>query len=78
MESRAVYHGNKVNRVRIMRLQAGIATQKELAQRTRISPTIISDLERGRRELNPSWAMRIAEAVGTTWQSLLEKEKEAE
>ncbi|AHF07030.1 helix-turn-helix transcriptional regulator [Desulfitobacterium metallireducens] len=73
MESSAMYHGNKV---RTLRLHAGIATQKELANRAKISPTIISDLERGRRELNPSWAMRIAEAVGTSWQNLFEEEVE--
>lgn len=73
MESGAIYRGNKV---RSLRLRAEIATQKELAQRAHISPTIISDLERGRREMNPSWAMRIAEVVGTTWDTLLEKEPE--
>ena len=62
------------NKIRGLRLQAKIATQKELADRTGISPTIISDLERGRREINPSWAMRIAEAVGTSWKTLLEEE----
>ena len=69
MESGVVYYGNKV---RTLRLRAEIATQKELAERTGISPTIISDLERGRREMNPTWAMRIAEAVGTSWETLLE------
>lgn len=69
MENGVPYQGNKV---RSFRLRAEIATQKELSQRTGISPTIISDLERGRRELNPSWAIRIAEAVGTSWQTLLE------
>lgn len=71
MESGVFYGGNKV---RMLRLHAGIGTQKELSERTGISPTIISDLERGRRGMNPAWAMRIAEAVGTSWKTLLEDE----
>ena len=71
MENGVRYYGHKI---RALRLRAEIATQKELADRTGISPTIISDLERGRREINPSWAMRIAEAVGTSWKTLLEEE----
>lgn len=72
MESGVSYSANKV---RTLRLHAGIATQKELSDRTGISPTIISDLERGRRGMNPSWAMRIAEAVGASWETLLEEER---
>lgn len=71
MEEGVQYHGQKV---RTLRLRAEIATQKELSARTGINPCIISDLERGRREMNPTWAMRIAEAVGTSWQTLLEDE----
>ncbi|AHF08046.1 helix-turn-helix domain-containing protein [Desulfitobacterium metallireducens] len=73
MEKNVFYGGGKL---RISRLKAGIATQKELAERTQISPSIISDLERGRREMNATWAMRIAEVVGTPWKSLLEEETE--
>lgn len=73
MESQVYYGGRKL---RTLRLHAEIATQKELADRTGISPTIISDLERGRREMNPTWAMWIAEAVGTSWETLLEEEAE--
>lgn len=61
MESGVHY---RVNKVRTLRLRAEIATQKELSERTGIAPSIISDLERGRREMNATWAMRIAEAVG--------------
>lgn len=68
MENGVTYGGN---RLRKLRLRAEIATQKELAERTGIAPSIISDLERGRREMNPSWAMRIAEAVGTSWEDLV-------
>lgn len=71
MEDGVQYQGRKV---RTLRLRAEIATQKELSVRTGINPCIISDLERGRREMNPTWAMRIAEAVGTSWQTLLEDE----
>lgn len=67
---KVVYHGKKIRRAR---LRAGIATQKELAEVTDISPTIISDLERGRRPMTPAWAMRIAEAVGSDWQYFLEE-----
>lgn len=70
MEKNVFYGGRKL---RLSRLQAGIATQKELAECTRISPSIISDLERGRREMNATWAMRIAEVVGTPWEALLEE-----
>lgn len=71
MEDGVQYQGRKV---RTLRLRAEIATQKELSVRTGINPCIISDLERGRREMNPTWAIRIAEAVGTSWQTLLEDE----
>lgn len=71
MENAVEYHCKKV---RALRLRAEIATQKELSMRTGIAPSIISDLERGRREMNPTWAMRIGEAVGAPWQTLLEDE----
>lgn len=69
-EEKAHYGGWKIRKAR---LHAAIGTQKELARRTGLSPTIISDLERGRRVLTPAWAMRIAEAVGTEWQELIEE-----
>ena len=54
------------------RLRAEIAPQTELSKRTGIAQSSVSDLERGRREINPSWVMLIAEAVGTSWQTLFE------
>lgn len=67
-EEKVVYGGW---RIREARLRAAIGTQKELSRRTGISPTIISDLERGRRPISPAWALRIAEAVGTKSENLL-------
>ena len=60
-KSHVVYGGQKV---RAARLKAGIGSQKELADRTGIAPSIISDLERGQRSMSPTWAKRIAEVVG--------------
>lgn len=54
-------------RLRRARLKAAIGTQKELSEKTGIPANIISDLERGRRQMSPSWAKRIAEAVGGNW-----------
>lgn len=73
MENAAQYQTSK--KVKSLRLRAEIATQKELSERTGIAPSIISDLERGRREMNPTWAMLIAEAVGTSWKTLLEEKE---
>ena len=74
MENEVLYHASK--KVRSLRLRAEIVTQTELSKRTGIAQCIISDLERGRRELNPTWAMLIAEAVGTSWETLLEEDSE--
>lgn len=60
-KSQVIYGGRKI---RAARLKAGIGSQKELADRTGIAPNIISDLERGQRSMSPTWAKRIAEAVG--------------
>ncbi|HEY8909083.1 MAG TPA: helix-turn-helix transcriptional regulator [Desulfosporosinus sp.] len=60
-KSQAIYGGRKM---RDARLNAGIRSQKELADRTGIAPNIISDLERGQRSMSPNWARRIAEAIG--------------
>lgn len=70
MEKSVQYRG----KLRALRIEAGIKTQKKLADRTGISPTIISDLERGRRPMNPNYAWRIAEALGTTYNVLMEDE----
>lgn len=59
--SQVTYSGEKM---RDARRKAGIWSQKELAMRTGIAPNIISDLERGQRSMSPTWAKRIAEAVG--------------
>ncbi|MDR3543953.1 MAG: helix-turn-helix transcriptional regulator [Desulfosporosinus sp.] len=64
-----IYGGQKM---RNARLKAAIGTQKELAERTGIPANIISDLERGKRQMSPSWAKRIAEAVGGSWTDFIE------
>ena len=64
-----IYAGQKI---RNARLKAGIGSQKELAEKTGISASIISDLERGKRLMSPTWAKRIAEAVGGYWGDLIE------
>jgi len=64
-----VYSGRKM---RDARRKAGIWSQKELANRTGIAPNIISDLERGQRSMSPTWAKRIAEAVGVYTTDLTE------
>lgn len=59
-----IYAGQKIRKAR---LKAAIGTQKELAEKTGISANIISDLERGKRKISPTWAKRIADAVGCHW-----------
>jgi Plasmid maintenance system antidote protein len=59
-----IYAGHKLRKAR---LEALIGTQKELAEKTGIPANIISDLERGKRQMSPNWAKRIAEAVGGSW-----------
>lgn len=68
-ERQVSYLGQKTRQAR---LKAAIGSQKELADKTGISPNIISDLERGKRSMSPSWAKRIAEAVGVYWTDLME------
>lgn len=67
--SQVIYGGRNV---RNERLKAGIGSQKELADKTGIAPNIISDLERGRRLMSPTWAKRISEGVGVYWIDLME------
>lgn len=69
LKKKAVIYAGK--KVRDSRLKAGIGTQKELGERTGINPNIISDLERGRRNISPAWAMKIAEVVGKEYKELL-------
>jgi ribosome-binding protein aMBF1 (putative translation factor) len=66
-----IYRGQKV---RTARLKAAIATQKELSLKTGIPPNIISDLERGKRQMSPAWAKRIAEVVGGDWTDFMANE----
>jgi len=68
MEETVKYQAGKL---KSLRLRAEIATQTELSRRTGIAQCIISDLERGRRQLTPGWAMLIAEALGTTGEELM-------
>lgn len=63
------YAGQKVRKAR---LEAAIGTQKELAEKTGIPANIISDLERGKRQISPAWARRIAEVVGGSWTDLMD------
>lgn len=67
--SQVIYAGQKIRKAR---LEAGIGTQKELAEMTEIPANIISDLERGKRLMSPAWAKRIAEAVGGNWTDFIE------
>ena len=68
-KNKVVYTGQKM---RIARLKAAIGTQKELAQKTGIPANIISDLERGKRQMSPKWAKLIAEAVGGNWTDFID------
>lgn len=61
------------SRVLERRLQAGIATQKELAERTGIPPTVLSDLESGRLFLSSAYALKISEVCGCSLDDLFEK-----
>lgn len=63
------YAGQKM---REARLRAIIGSQKELGEKAGISATIISDLERGKRLMNPTWARKIAEVVGVCWTDFMD------
>lgn len=67
--SQVIYAGRKLRKAR---LEAAIGTQKELAERTGIPANIISDLERGKRQMSPKWAMLISEVVGSNWEDLID------
>ncbi|HZK85240.1 MAG TPA: helix-turn-helix transcriptional regulator [Desulfosporosinus sp.] len=58
--------------MREARLRATIGSQKELAEKVGISATIISDLERGKRPMSPTWARKIAQVVGLSWTDLMD------
>ena len=68
-KNKVIYAGQKIRRAR---LKAAIGTQKELAEKTGIPANIISDLERGKRQISPTWAKRIAEAVGGNWTDFMD------
>ena len=68
-KNKVIYAGQKIRRAR---LEAAIGTQKELAEKTGIPANIISDLERGKRQISPTWAKRIAEAVGGNWTDFMD------
>ena len=67
--SQVIYKGHKLRKAR---LEAAIGTQKELADKTGIPANIISDLERGKRLMSPTWAKRIAEEVGGDWTDFID------
>jgi DNA-binding XRE family transcriptional regulator len=64
-------HRKEPNKVCWARLRAGITTQTQLAHLTGIHPTIINELERGKRMINPQWAVKIAKVTGVNWQDLM-------
>lgn len=68
-KSQVIYAGQKMRKAR---LEAAIGTQKELAEKTGIPANIISDLERGKRQMSPAWAKRIAEVVGGNWTDFID------
>jgi DNA-binding XRE family transcriptional regulator len=51
------------NNVLLMRLKAGFAKQKEFAKRTGICPSVICEIESGKRFLSSLYALRIAEVL---------------
>jgi transcriptional regulator with XRE-family HTH domain len=61
-------------RARVMecRLRAQIPTKKELAKRTGIAPSIVSDLESGKLFLSSPYALMIKEALGCSLDDLFE------
>lgn len=67
--SQIIYAGQKLRKAR---LEAAIGTQKELAEKAGIAANIISDLERGKRKITPTWAKRIAETVGGNWTDFID------
>ena len=67
--SQVIYAGQQLRKAR---LEAAMGTQKELAEKTGIPANIISDLERGKRQMSPKWAKLIAEAVGGNWTDFMD------
>ena len=63
---------NAGQKIRKARLEAAIGTQKELSEKTGIPANIISDLERGKRQMSPKWAKQICEVIGGSWIDFLD------
>lgn len=59
--------------LRRLRLLAALS-QKELAERARVSQTALSDLETGKTEARPSTVRKIANALGCTPADLIGEE----
>jgi transcriptional regulator with XRE-family HTH domain len=74
-ESALAYGIEEPNAIRWARLRAGITTQRQLSRITGLHPTIINELERGKRTLNPKWALLIAAATGVNWQDLMREDE---
>ena len=64
---------NYRTRVLECRLKAGIPKQKELALRTGIPSSIVSDLESGRQFLSSPYALKICEVCGCKLDDLFER-----
>ena len=61
------------NNVQLMRLRAGIPKQKELASRTGIRASTLSEIESNQVFLSSAYALRIAEVLGCKIDELFEK-----
>ena len=69
MESKTKY---EISRLKSLRLQAKM-TQVELSRITGVKQCVISDLERGRRELTWGWARQIAPAMDMSIEELMKE-----
>ena len=63
-------------RIRNIRIEQGI-TGKRLAQLSNISPTFLSEVERGLSKISSEKLLRIAEALGVNIQTLINPETES-
>lgn len=75
-EAALAYGIEAPNAIRWARLRAGISTQRQLARLTGLHPSIINDLERGRRVMNAKWAIEIARVTGVKWKDLMPEDEE--
>jgi transcriptional regulator with XRE-family HTH domain len=60
------------NNVLTLRLRAGIAKQKDFAERLGIAPQVLSEIESNRRFLSAPYALRISEELGCRLDDLFE------